>query len=304
MARWCLAVVIWLMLSPVAVAGESDVEFERKIEEARRQIDEAAKVLAELHTKQYALGSGQKKAMLGVLLAEGSHDGGLEIDGVTPGGGAEQAGLQSGDLIVKLDDVPLSKVDSPMSEVSKYMKGITPGDVVNVDYERNGKRQSVALTTQARSKYAMKILSDKMDDLDIDIDIDLEGLIGMQDGHHKTIAFKGHSPKRLLAVSGDLAAYFDVKEGVVVIAPPADSDLKGGDVLLNIAGDDIESLEGAVAALGALEAQGEVTVKRQGNRKTVTVAAAEFELASAHTKIIRIKRPHTAEEKIEIEVSD
>lgn len=304
MTRWCLAVIIWLMLGPVAFAGEVDAEIERAIAEARRQIDEAAQVLAELHTKQYALGTGQKKAMLGILLGEGSHDGGVEVDGVTPGGGAEQAGLKSGDLIVKLDDLALSEVDNPMRELSNYMKGIDPGEVVNVDYERSGKRQSVALTTQARSAYAMKILSDKMDDLDIDIDIDLDDLISMQDGHHKTIAFKDRSPKRLLAVSGDLAAYFDVNEGVVVIAPPADSDLKGGDVLLNIAGDDIETMEDAVAALGALKGDGEVTVQRRGKRKTVSVDAAEFELANVHTKIIRIKRPHTSQEDIEIEVTD
>jgi S1-C subfamily serine protease len=304
MTRWCLAVVTWLMLSPVAFAGEIDAEIERAIEEARRQIDEAAQVLAELHTKQYAMGSGQKKAMLGILLSDGSHDGGVEVEGLTPGGGAEQAGLQSGDLIVKLDDLSLSAVDAPMREMSKYMKGITPGDVVNVDYERNGERQSVALTTQARSKYIMKILADKMEDIDIDIDIDIEKLIGMQDGHHKTIAFQGHSPNQLLAVSGDLAQYFDVKKGVVVIKPAADSELKGGDVLLKIAGDEIETVADAREALAELEAPGEVTVKRRGKRRQINVDAAEFELASDYTKVIHIKRPHQDEEKIVIEVTD
>ena len=46
MARLCLALVAWLVLSPMAWAGE---KLEKEIQQAREQLDQAAQHLAHLH---------------------------------------------------------------------------------------------------------------------------------------------------------------------------------------------------------------------------------------------------------------
>ena len=147
MKRWCVAVLALLTFSPLTYAGD---EFDRQLEEARQQVDEAAKVLGELYRQKYSIKGGENKAMLGIMLGDKASPDGVELFGVTPGGGAEQAGLEAGDVIVKLDDLSLSDVDSPMKAMSGYMKGVAPGDKVSVVFERDGESNEVMLTTQAR----------------------------------------------------------------------------------------------------------------------------------------------------------
>ena len=72
-------------------------ELEASLDEARAQLDEAAARLGELNGELYSmetLGSHGKKPMLGVLLGDRTSSGGLEVVGITPGRGAEEAGLE------------------------------------------------------------------------------------------------------------------------------------------------------------------------------------------------------------------
>ena len=64
---------------------------------------------------------------------------GFYVNKVTKNSGAEKAGLQKGDVIIKLDDRGISS----FADFSGYINTKRPNDVVNVTYERDGKSYSV-----------------------------------------------------------------------------------------------------------------------------------------------------------------
>jgi len=64
---------------------------------------------------------------------------GVYISGIEEDSGAEQAGLQSGDVIKRLDNVEITK----FSELSGYLKTKSPNDVVNVEVQRGNNIKTV-----------------------------------------------------------------------------------------------------------------------------------------------------------------
>lgn len=75
-----------------------------------------------------------------------SRSSGVLVADVTAGGPAEKAGLQQGDIIVKIDD-------QDMTESSNLMVAIRdkqPGDTVQVTIDRNGTSQMVSVTLEER----------------------------------------------------------------------------------------------------------------------------------------------------------
>jgi len=126
--------------APVSDAQTQEIvqEIELEIERAREQIDAAARELANLHKKKYALGSSGNKAMLGVLLDGNDEHAGLEIVGVTPGGGAAAAGMQAGDRIIAIGGVSVENDPSPRKTLGGVMHEVEPGEDVTLVYLRDG----------------------------------------------------------------------------------------------------------------------------------------------------------------------
>jgi serine protease Do len=58
---------------------------------------------------------------------------------VLPGGPAERAGLQKGDVIVSLNDVPVSTID----DVHRFLTRATPDAEVTIGLTRNGQALSL-----------------------------------------------------------------------------------------------------------------------------------------------------------------
>jgi hypothetical protein len=71
---------------------------------------------------------------------------GLKLSGVTPGSGAEKAGLAAGDVIIKVGDRPIAS----LRDFSAVLKTLTPGQTVPVVYTRDGKEQTVTVTVGER----------------------------------------------------------------------------------------------------------------------------------------------------------
>ncbi len=231
-------------------------------------------------TKPRAELNRARRAMLGVLLGDPT-EGGVEIVGVTPGGGAAAAGLQSGDKIVVIGDVALAGEKRPQRTLSAYMKKVIPGDAVDVTYLRDGESEEVAIVTRAEGEHIAQFF-DK--DFDFDFNFDFGG---MAPGVAVKTVVKSN---QLMAVDGDLAEYFDVDSGVVVIEPPADGDIKAGDVLLEIGGETVEDVKQAMTLLKSLDDDTEVRVKRRGRERDVTVDAADFAVID-ETRVIQIHAP-------------
>lgn len=258
-------------------------QIERSIEEARTRLDAAARRLAELHTQLWELetsGPRAQRPMLGILVKDAGSAAGLTLGGVTPEGGAERAGLQAGDIIVEVNGVRLDGGDraKPLHSLSEAMAPVAAGDTVAVRYLRDGEVFSTEVETQARGSYVASMVVEKgpwleslrsLGDLEplealeglAELEV-LEGLEPPELGDHIL-----HAPAglRLQRVEGELAGYFDVDEGVVVLAAPArEPALKAGDVLLSLDGDPVTEPVAALRHLAAATGTVDAQVKRRG----------------------------------------
>src|SRR6185503_17267917 len=84
----------------------------------------------------------ERRAILGVQMGEAVEGGGAPITRLTPGSGAEKAGLKSGDVLVKIDGAPITA----SNQVSDSLSEKKPGDVVTVVVQRNGAAEEVKVT--------------------------------------------------------------------------------------------------------------------------------------------------------------
>lgn len=328
------------LLPPVALAAASlsaaeREELEAQLDEARTQLDEAAERLGELHSRLYAMetvGQHGQKPMLGVLIGKRGPNGGLLLSGVTPGGGAEAAGMRTGDEITSVNNVELTDAESAMGRLKEAMSNVAPGDAVTVGYQRDGSFQLADVTTQAKGVFIMGMTGapavtvdvEALEDMAVNISEhfttsgewvsaleslenlesleELQALAALEElealgelkvlaGHapevHKAIRIAGPGGLRLESVSGDLASYFGVESGVLVLAAPAGPDgepapLKAGDVLLAVDGEPIRNPgDGFRTLMGGQAADGgssELTVEvlRHGVRELVMLTPAQL----------------------------
>ncbi|MBX9579949.1 MAG: PDZ domain-containing protein, partial [Gemmataceae bacterium] len=66
---------------------------------------------------------------------------GMRVEGVTPGGAADKAGLLDGDVIAAIDGVPVGTVEGYMAA----LVGKKPGTVIEVVVLRGGKKETVTV---------------------------------------------------------------------------------------------------------------------------------------------------------------
>lgn len=312
---WILAPVC--ALAQEAISAAERAELEQRLEEARQKLDEAAGELGELHTRLYALettGHRGRKPMLGVLLGEGDPAGGISLIGVTPGSGAEVAGLEAGDVLTAVNGVDLLGTDHPLARLKEAMQNVQPGDAVPVGYRRQGASLTADVVTQAKGVYIMGMtgvpnieidvhaieeaaagLAEAVDGLDFTASAEwveslqalenlesLESLqalsaIGPEVSALVSRAIRIDGALRLEDVTEDLAGYFGVEQGVLVLsAPAADGSgaeaLKGGDILLAVNGESVQSTGEAYRLLQGSNGKVSVEVLRHGVQQTFEVA--------------------------------
>lgn len=267
-----LPLAVWAEDADPEQAARSAEELERRLESASAQLEKAAKKLAEVYTTKYSYSTGGNKAMLGILLGEAT-PGGVGIVGTTPKGGAAEAGMQAGDLIITIDGKDLSTSDIPVKILSKHMKTVEPGEVVNIEYLREDTTYAVDITTRGQNEHVLAMVDDGLANLNIDIDLsDLPNMAGCD----QVVVKQRVQRSKLMEVSGDLAGYFDIEQGVVVMDPIDGSNLKAGDVLLMVGDTEITDTAHAMQLLALNTSAGEVEVKRKGRTRTVTLQPGEL----------------------------
>ncbi len=305
-----VAATVSVLAPPQVQAQEVDTQaLKMELEKARKELDAAAQKLAELNVKLFeseTSGASGGRPMLGVLIPEKPQKNGIKLLGVTPNGGAAQAGLKAGDLLLAVNGQRLDGGDNANWALTEAMSPVLAGDTVGIEYERDGEIRMADVTTQARGAYVKKFEFDFDDDIDIDIDLsalkelealaelealeELEALGGIEgieklaelealsalSGLADAIAVESNGQVlELRRVDGDLASYFGVEEGVLVMAAPEASPLKAGDVLLSLDGDPVDEVGGAIGTLAAASESMESEVLRDGRRREVTLEAGQ-----------------------------
>jgi putative serine protease PepD len=91
-----------------------------------------------------ARGQTIERPYLGLTTAAGS--GGVEVQAVTPGGPAQRAGLRPGDVVLSVDGKRVSEPD----DITDTLDGNEPGDSLEVEVERDGRREQFDITLGTR----------------------------------------------------------------------------------------------------------------------------------------------------------
>ncbi len=86
--------------------------------------------------------AGGARASLGSVPDMGSSEGGLRLRGVTPGSAAQEAGLQSGDVIVQIGEIEVKDIYGLQEALTSYKTGQT----VTIIFIRNGERMETEAT--------------------------------------------------------------------------------------------------------------------------------------------------------------
>jgi hypothetical protein len=83
---------------------------------------------------------------LGIMPSYEEGETGVKVDGISPGGAAEKAGLKDGDIIVEVNGKPVTNVTTYMS----VMNTQTAGKEIEIVINRKGERKTLKITPAAR----------------------------------------------------------------------------------------------------------------------------------------------------------
>jgi S1-C subfamily serine protease len=195
---------------------------------------------------------------------------GAKIEGVTPGGPADKAGIKVGDIITSFNGAPLAGVKAedddasgPGTKLVELARKLEPNDTVQVDFRRGNDTKRATLVTE---------------DLGGNFRMEMPEPHGMLMPRMPEMNFEFfESPwgdLRFVSLNPDLGEYFGTKEGVLVVKAPGDSSLpvKSGDVILSIGGRKPANPEHAMRILHSYEKGETVSIEIMRKQKRLTVA--------------------------------
>jgi S1-C subfamily serine protease len=269
--------------SPLTVAAEpaDRAALEKQLKEARAELDEAAREVADLSRQLYGgdrhddvmqfVHGRPQGAMLGINIEDAKgRDDGVEVVGVSPGGPAEQAGLKSGDIVVAMNGKALRAAGgrNPGAQLVEMMRNVEPGQTVNLDYLRDGQKRSAAIKAAPAEPPVVRLLRERLPmNLPEGIAIPaFEALVGPE-RHFRAL--------ELVTVTPKLGQYFGTDEGLLVVrvAEARGLPLEEGDVLLTIDGRKPDSPGHAFRILRSYQPGEKVKLGVLRNRKRLELEA-------------------------------
>ena len=204
---------------------------------------------------------------------------GARIEAITPDGPADKAGLKVGDIITRFNTTSLAGASSEEDEDSgpgmkliELARKLEPGDTVQIEYRRGTDNRKATLVAEDLGGFGwtgrmeMPEMGDMMENM----------LPKMRVGPGDAFTFAFGSPWggiEMVRLNPDLGDYFGTREGVLVVRAPEDSTLalKGGDVIVSIAGRKPSSPEQAMRILRSYDTGDTVTLDVLRKQKHVTV---------------------------------
>lgn len=274
MKKWIILVTCVLGAVTVpAATPDTDESVRESLEKARAMLDEAAGRFAD-HVVEYVdefdFERSFNRPFLGIMIQQGDTEG-VRVASVTPGGGAEDAGIRAEDLIVRVNDADLTGSPTPIVLLHGALDHIEKGETVEVELLRDGEMMTVDVVPQVGVKARiMRLHSGGSHIPGTELTRAIEIWPGWNERRHeRAFGFK------LVDIGETLGAYFGVNGGVLVLTAEDDSDLLPGDIMQRVGEDDVGDAEAAYMALAEAEEPTKVVVRRSGKRKTLTVDPIE-----------------------------
>jgi C-terminal processing protease CtpA/Prc len=251
-------------------AEARELEMEEKLRAAEARMAEAAREIAEISKerlpriaeieRRFAWSS---KPRLGVTIEAAESDGpveGVTILGVSPGSAASDAGLRSGDVLTSVNGESLSAESGKVANMRllDFMNGVEEGDVLKVEYLRDGKSGSVEVEPQIMADNTF-MWAGEGGPREIHIarpPVAPEFIERFEMEFGSPWAHTGLGDLELVQLNEGLGRYFGTDKGLLVVkAPKSDAfDLKDGDVIQNIDGREPKDVRHALRILGSYAA--------------------------------------------------
>lgn len=207
---------------------------------------------------------GPRKAMLGVQTDPQSRRVGALVKEVVPGSAAEKAGLESGDVITRVDGKSIKDAQMLVMEI---MAQHQPGDRVAISYERGGReRSTTAELMPAEPQVATRSFQFSPEDMN-------GGMPNMMMRGFPFAAGDDMTPSPKLGVNaedradGDGVRVLSVKPG----SPAAAAGLREGDVITRIDNEKVASVDELQADLRGAKGGDKLKLDYQRGGKVSTV---------------------------------
>jgi type II secretory pathway component PulC len=266
-----------------------EVVIEERLRAAEARMAEAAREIAEISKerlprmaeieRRFAWSS---KPMIGVTIEGSDKSGpveGVAIIGVTPGGAASEAGLRTGDIMTGVNDEPLSAGSSEEANKRLYdfMSGVEEGDVLKIEYLRDGKVGSVELEPRVMANNSF-IFATPGSEKEIHIPpmpIAPEMIEHFKMEFGSPWAHTGLGELELVELSEGLGSYFGTDKGLLVVKAPESGafELQDGDVIHSIDGREPKDVRHALRILGSYQAGEKLKlgIMRDKKKRTIDV---------------------------------
>ncbi|MFP6827996.1 MAG: PDZ domain-containing protein [Gammaproteobacteria bacterium] len=271
-----------------ASAQDTDVfvDAELELRVARENLEVAARDVARLSAQVSAPVVGHvirefdftsRRAMLGINIEDS--DEGVVVAGVSPGGPADESGVETGDIIVAIEAAELtdSESSSPTEVLIGYMARVMPGESVTLSIVRGDEEHEIEIEARAlEAQYFAGAFATPTMPLP-------QGnfRIGGQPpmGFDFTRRIGRWADMELVELTPALGGYFGTNEGILVVRAPSDDglELRDGDVILEIGGRTPTSTEHAMRILGSFEPGEtlELTIMRNQRRQSLELELAD-----------------------------
>ncbi|MGC4028723.1 MAG: PDZ domain-containing protein [Steroidobacteraceae bacterium] len=259
-----------------APAGQQQ-QLEQQLDAARGRLAAAAREVGELSAQlgrdtqgrmQWRFAGGPPpRATLGVQVQGQRADGGARVVAISPGGPAQAAGVQVGDVITAIGGADIAGNDEPGRALAERVRELDPGLKVKLAVLRDGRRMELDITPRAAPRVAMFRAAPGMR---------MPGA-GMPGGP----GVPGFAPRsadrfrgmEFATLSERLGGYFGVKAGVLVVRAGEGGvfRLQDGDVVLAIDGREPRSAAHATRILSSYQPGEKLVLKVQRERRVQSI---------------------------------
>ena len=219
---------------------------------------------------------------------------GARIEGITPGGPAEKAGLKAGDVITRFNGTALAGAQSeddersgPGMKLIDLARGLDPGDTVQVEYRRGSDSRKATIVAEDLSTGG-RFEMPEMGEMSGQLDRLREMMPKQPEGAFEWSFGSGWGGIEMVKLNPDLGDYFGTREGVLVVSAPEDSTLalKGGDVIVSIGGRKPTSPMQAMRILRSYDPGESVTLDVLRKQKHVNVTWKVPEEGERHFRMV------------------
>ncbi len=220
-------------------------DLEAQLAAARRQLEEAARQVAELSAEMGADARDRAltirerfgRGVIGVQLDPASGPEGARVLDVSPGGPAAEAGVRAGDIIVALNGTAVTGTDSARKLVERVRR-LEANAKVTLSLKRGSKTEQVQVTTRPAYAFAFAAPFGGPGPVVVAPVPQMPQMPEMPDLQYLRVLSDETAGMELASLSPALGWYFGTEKGVLVLRASENDafGLKDGDVILAIDG--------------------------------------------------------------------